>query len=208
MCFPRTQNNAWFGVERTNHVALPGTLYLFLLETVIYSWSFLFSYTFVFESGRTIHVELCSCASQKLAVNVTIITVLGFRSHFLPIIWVIFLCYKNLLQVLEELKVLLEYYEKETGQKPKLLGLGLSSRKNLCIHPEACMLVNWLYVYSMVGKLNPLTWHYTVLCYIMHASFSLAKFIWEMNYPKPNLYSFWEMIYPSEMISKQLLIDK
>ena len=39
-------------------------------------------------------------------------------------------------QVLEELKVLLEYYEKETGQKPKLLGLGLSSRKNLCIHPE------------------------------------------------------------------------
>ncbi|CAH3128453.1 unnamed protein product [Pocillopora meandrina] len=39
-------------------------------------------------------------------------------------------------KVLEELKVLLEYYEKETGRKPKLLGLGLSSRKNLCIHPE------------------------------------------------------------------------
>lgn len=39
-------------------------------------------------------------------------------------------------KVLEELKVLLEYYEQETGQKPKLLGLGLSSRKNLCIHPE------------------------------------------------------------------------
>ena len=43
-------------------------------------------------------------------------------------------------QVLEELKVLLEYYEKETGQKPKLLGLGLSSRKNLCIHPEVYVL--------------------------------------------------------------------
>ncbi|KAK2561056.1 General transcription and DNA repair factor IIH helicase subunit XPD [Acropora cervicornis] len=39
-------------------------------------------------------------------------------------------------KVLEELKVLLEYYEKETGQIPKLTGLGLSSRKNLCIHPE------------------------------------------------------------------------
>ncbi|CAH3122190.1 unnamed protein product [Porites lobata] len=39
-------------------------------------------------------------------------------------------------KVLEELKVLLEYYEKETGQRPKILGLGLSSRKNLCIHPE------------------------------------------------------------------------
>ena len=43
------------------------------------------------------------------------------------------------LQVLEELKVLLEYYEKETGQRPKILGLGLSSRKNLCIHPEVCV---------------------------------------------------------------------
>ncbi|KAK3741288.1 hypothetical protein QZH41_012587 [Actinostola sp. cb2023] len=38
-------------------------------------------------------------------------------------------------KVLEELKVLIEYYEKETGQKPKILGLALSSRKNLCINP-------------------------------------------------------------------------
>jgi len=62
----------------------------------------------------------------------------------------------NLLQVLEELKVLLEYYEKETGQKPKLLGLGLSSRKNLCIHPEASILKNCSHVYSMVVELNSL----------------------------------------------------
>ena len=39
-------------------------------------------------------------------------------------------------KVLEELKVLLEYYEKESGEKPKIVGVGLSSRKNLCIHPE------------------------------------------------------------------------
>ncbi|GLH11507.1 Regulator of telomere elongation helicase 1 homolog [Gryllus bimaculatus] len=37
---------------------------------------------------------------------------------------------------IEELKKLLAYYEKETLQKPKLVGLVLSSRKNLCIHPE------------------------------------------------------------------------
>lgn len=43
-------------------------------------------------------------------------------------------------QVLEELKVLLEYYEKETGQKPKILGLALSSRKNLCINPTVNVL--------------------------------------------------------------------
>ena len=70
-------------------------------------------------------------------------------------------CISNnyLLQVLEELKVLLEYYEKETGQKPKLLGLGLSSRKNLCIHPEvsACKYtVICFHVCSTVVKLNPL----------------------------------------------------
>ena len=41
-----------------------------------------------------------------------------------------------LYKVLEELKVLLEYYEKESGEKPKIVGVGLSSRKNLCIHPE------------------------------------------------------------------------
>lgn len=37
---------------------------------------------------------------------------------------------------IEELKKLLLYYEKETEQKPKMVGLVLSSRKNLCIHPE------------------------------------------------------------------------
>jgi len=83
------------------------------------------------------------------------------------------------LQVLEELKVLLEYYEKETGQKPKLLGLGLSSRKNLCIHPEVSMLENCLYVYSMVVKLNPLMRHNvltsSIVCFFVYASFSLSK---------------------------------
>jgi DNA excision repair protein ERCC-2 len=39
-------------------------------------------------------------------------------------------------KVLEELKVLVEYYEKETGEPAKLLAVGVSSRKNLCIHPE------------------------------------------------------------------------
>jgi len=37
---------------------------------------------------------------------------------------------------LEELKKLLDYYEKEDGIRPKITSLALSSRKNLCIHPE------------------------------------------------------------------------
>lgn len=39
-------------------------------------------------------------------------------------------------KVMEELKKLLLYYEKQDGEYPHLVGLVLSSRKNLCIHPE------------------------------------------------------------------------
>ncbi|KOB69307.1 TFIIH basal transcription factor complex helicase XPD subunit [Operophtera brumata] len=39
-------------------------------------------------------------------------------------------------KVLEELKNLMKYYEKSQGEKPSLTGVVLSSRKNLCIHPE------------------------------------------------------------------------
>ena len=39
-------------------------------------------------------------------------------------------------KVMEEMKVLVEYYTKEDGRPPKFMGLALSSRKNLCIHPE------------------------------------------------------------------------
>ncbi|XP_066589764.1 general transcription and DNA repair factor IIH helicase subunit XPD isoform X1 [Prorops nasuta] len=39
-------------------------------------------------------------------------------------------------KVIQELKRLIEYYEQETKSKPKVLGLVLSSRKNMCIHPE------------------------------------------------------------------------
>ncbi|KAF0296353.1 General transcription and DNA repair factor IIH helicase subunit XPD [Amphibalanus amphitrite] len=39
-------------------------------------------------------------------------------------------------KVLEELAKLNRFIEKQTGQKTKLVGLAVSSRKNLCIHPE------------------------------------------------------------------------
>lgn len=37
-------------------------------------------------------------------------------------------------QVLGELKHVMGYIERENGIKPNYLGLGLSSRRNLCIH--------------------------------------------------------------------------
>ncbi|KAK2161713.1 hypothetical protein LSH36_111g05059 [Paralvinella palmiformis] len=39
-------------------------------------------------------------------------------------------------KVIEELHHLMAYYEKETGESPNIVGLALSSRKNLCVHPE------------------------------------------------------------------------
>lgn len=39
-------------------------------------------------------------------------------------------------QVIEELRKLLNFYEQQEGEKLPFLGLALSSRKNLCIHPE------------------------------------------------------------------------
>ncbi|KAM6389888.1 LOW QUALITY PROTEIN: general transcription and DNA repair factor IIH helicase subunit XPD, partial [Rhynochetos jubatus] len=43
-------------------------------------------------------------------------------------------------KVVEELRKLMEFYEKELGEKVPFLGLALSSRKNLCIHPEVSAL--------------------------------------------------------------------
>ncbi|XP_074872161.1 general transcription and DNA repair factor IIH helicase subunit XPD isoform X2 [Carettochelys insculpta] len=43
-------------------------------------------------------------------------------------------------KVIEELRKLLNFYEKQTGEKLSFLGLALSSRKNLCVHPEVSSL--------------------------------------------------------------------
>ncbi|KAK2510686.1 Ercc2, partial [Columba guinea] len=43
-------------------------------------------------------------------------------------------------KVVEELRKLLDFYERELGEKVPFLGLALSSRKNLCIHPEVSAL--------------------------------------------------------------------
>ena len=39
-------------------------------------------------------------------------------------------------KVMSEMKRLIAYYEKETREKQKFIGIAMSSRKNLCIHPE------------------------------------------------------------------------
>ena len=50
-------------------------------------------------------------------------------------------CRPSRTQVMEELKRLVKYYKQELGGAPELLGLALSARKNLCIHPEVCVVL-------------------------------------------------------------------
>ena len=52
---------------------------------------------------------------------------------------------------MKELETLLNSYERELGKKPKLLGVALSSRKNLCVHPRvsAGELNNFHYYHSI-----------------------------------------------------------
>jgi len=50
-------------------------------------------------------------------------------------------------QVVEEMKIVVAYYEKETGQPANLLGIALSARRNLCIHPEAWKIVYFIFLF-------------------------------------------------------------
>ncbi|KAK7882004.1 hypothetical protein WMY93_028178 [Mugilogobius chulae] len=43
-------------------------------------------------------------------------------------------------KVVEELRKLMDFYTKQTGESNNFLALALSSRKNLCIHPEVSSL--------------------------------------------------------------------
>jgi DNA excision repair protein ERCC-2 len=43
-------------------------------------------------------------------------------------------------KVMSEMKRLIDYYEKELKEKQKFIGIAMSSRKNLCIHPDVSQL--------------------------------------------------------------------
>ncbi|XP_033127767.1 general transcription and DNA repair factor IIH helicase subunit XPD-like [Anneissia japonica] len=75
-------------------------------------------------TGKTI--SLLSLIVAYLRTHPTEVTKLIYCSRTVP----------EIEKVMEELKTLMNYYEQEIGEKPTILGLALSSRKNLCIHPR------------------------------------------------------------------------
>ncbi|XP_057323789.1 general transcription and DNA repair factor IIH helicase subunit XPD [Microplitis mediator] len=75
-------------------------------------------------TGKT--VTLLSLIVAYMLENPSAVTKLIYCSRTVP----------EIEKVIEELKKLMDYYEKETGSPPRMVGLVLSSRKNMCIHPE------------------------------------------------------------------------
>ncbi|XP_064600102.1 general transcription and DNA repair factor IIH helicase subunit XPD-like [Liolophura sinensis] len=75
-------------------------------------------------TGKTI--SLLSLIVAYMRANPRDVTKLIYCSRTVP----------ELEKVVEELSELMKYYEKMTGESHNILGLALSSRKNLCIHPQ------------------------------------------------------------------------
>ncbi|CAN8032100.1 unnamed protein product [Ixodes persulcatus] len=75
-------------------------------------------------TGKT--VTLLSLILSYIKANPAMVSKLIYCSRTLP----------EIEKVVEELRRLLKHYHKETGEDMDVLGLCLSSRKNLCIHPE------------------------------------------------------------------------
>ena len=57
-------------------------------------------------------------------------------------------------KVMEELRKLIQYYEKEVPGEQNIVGLALSSRKNLCIHPQVCTWEDWTISWKGLNTLN------------------------------------------------------
>ncbi|KAF5910440.1 hypothetical protein HPG69_018214 [Diceros bicornis minor] len=81
-------------------------------------------------------------------------------------------------QVIEELRKLLNFYEKQEGEKLQFLGLALSSRKNLCIHPEVTPL---RFGKDVDGKCHSLTASYVRAQYQQDPSLPHCRFYEEFD---------------------------
>ncbi|GFR75762.1 TFIIH basal transcription factor complex helicase XPD subunit-like [Elysia marginata] len=75
-------------------------------------------------TGKT--VSLLALITAYMQANPFDVTKLIYCSRTVP----------ELEKVVEELRSLMEYYLQETGEVPNFLGLALSARKNMCVHPE------------------------------------------------------------------------
>ncbi|XP_033735565.1 general transcription and DNA repair factor IIH helicase subunit XPD-like [Pecten maximus] len=99
-------------------------------------------YMYMLELKRSLdakgHCVLEMPSGTGKTVTLLSLTVAYMKAYPLDVTKVIY-CSRTvpeLEKVIEELKNLMQYYEREAGEdRPKIMALALSSRKNLCIHP-------------------------------------------------------------------------
>lgn len=109
-----------------------------------------FPYDYIYPEQYSYMLELKQCLDAKghgvlempsgTGKTTTLLSlVLAYQKAFPNHISKMIYCSRTLPEiekVVEELRRLLSFYQEETGEDPNILGLCLTSRKNLCIHPE------------------------------------------------------------------------
>ncbi|XP_026503046.1 general transcription and DNA repair factor IIH helicase subunit XPD-like, partial [Terrapene carolina triunguis] len=113
-----------------------------LLVYFPYDYIYPEQYSYMLELKRTLdakgHGVLEMPSGTGKTISLLSLIVAYQRAHPLEVTKLIY-CSRTVPEiekVIEELRKLLDFYEKRTGEKLPFLGLALSSRKNLCIHPE------------------------------------------------------------------------
>ncbi|XP_072777005.1 general transcription and DNA repair factor IIH helicase subunit XPD isoform X3 [Taeniopygia guttata] len=115
---------------------------------VLFPYEFIYpeQFSYMLELKRTLDakghgvLEMPSGTGKTIALLALIIAYQ--RAHPLEVSKLIY-CSRTvpeIQKVVEELRKLLEHYERELGEPLPLLALALSSRKNLCLHPEVSVL--------------------------------------------------------------------
>ncbi|XP_057315207.1 general transcription and DNA repair factor IIH helicase subunit XPD-like isoform X1 [Hydractinia symbiolongicarpus] len=138
-----------------------------LLVLFPYDYIYPEQYSYMLELKRTLDakghclLEMPSGTGKTVSLLSLIVAYLKYKPQLLSKLIYCSRTVPEIEKVLEELKQLMEYYKKETGEDLNFLGLALSSRKNLCIHPEIGVETNGKKVDGM--------------CHALTASFVRAK---------------------------------
>uniref|UniRef100_A0A670JG58 General transcription and DNA repair factor IIH helicase subunit XPD n=1 Tax=Podarcis muralis TaxID=64176 RepID=A0A670JG58_PODMU len=129
-----------------------------LLVYFPYDYIYPEQYSYMLELKRTLdakgHGVLEMPSGTGKTISLLSLIVAYQRAHPLEVTKLIY-CSRTVPEiekVIEELRKLLDFHEKQTGDKLPFLGLALSSRKNLCIHPE---ILHAIVVYSYHYLLDP-----------------------------------------------------
>ncbi|XP_062454153.1 general transcription and DNA repair factor IIH helicase subunit XPD isoform X2 [Rhea pennata] len=105
-------------------------------------------------------------------------------------------------KVIEELRKLMDFYEKQLGEKVPFLGLALSSRKNLCIHAEVSSL---RFGKEVDSKCLSLTASYVRAQHQRDGTLPVCRF-YEILHANVIVYSYHYLLDPkiADLVSKEL----